>query len=108
MGQARENQKQGQLAESGAAESGGEAQDIGHLFQRVQQAKDGAESGFGQRRMIELPAEGAAEGFDTRRIPVGEIGQGAILDFAVFAVGLTKENGRGRLAIGDGGDVHVD
>ena len=58
--------------------------------------------------MIELAAKGATEGFDARRIPVGEIGEGAIFDFAVFAVGLTKEDGGRRLAIGDGGDVHVD
>ena len=58
--------------------------------------------------MIEVPPEGAAEGFDARTIPVGEIGQGAIFDFAVFAVGFAKENGGGRLAIGDGGDVHAD
>jgi hypothetical protein len=108
MGQAHENQKQGQLAQSGVAESGGEAQNIGDLFQCVQQAKDGAEGGFGQRCMIELPAEGATEGFDARRIPVGEIGQRAILDFAVLAVGLPKEDSGGRLAIGYGGDVHVD
>ena len=86
MGQAHENQKQGQLAQSGVAESGGEAQNIGDLFQCVQQAKNGAEGGFGQRRMIELPAEGATEGFDARRIPAGKIDQGAIFDFAVFAV----------------------
>jgi hypothetical protein len=56
--------------------------------------------------MIEVPMESAAEGLDARRIPAGEIGQGAIVDFAV--VGLAKENAGARVAIGDGGDVHAD
>jgi hypothetical protein len=50
--------------------------------------------------------QSAAEGLDARRIPAGEIGQGAIVDFAV--VGLAKENAGARVAIGDGGDVHAD
>jgi hypothetical protein len=78
------------------------------LFQGIQHAKNRTEGGFGERGMIKLPAQGATESFDARRIPVGEIGQGAIFDFAVFAVGLTQEDSGGRFAIGDGGDVHVD
>jgi hypothetical protein len=50
--------------------------------------------------MIEVPPKGAAEGFDASKIPVGEIGQGAIFDFAVFAEGLAKENGGGELRLG--------
>ena len=108
MRQTSQDQEQGQLAENGVAERGGNAQGIGDLFQGIQQAKDWTERGFGERRMIEVTPEGAAEGCDARKIPVGEIGQGAIFDFAVFAVGLAKENGGGRVAIGDGGDVHAD
>jgi len=108
MRQTSQDEEQSQLAENGVAERGGDAQGIGDLFQRIQQAKDGTEGGLGERRMIKVPPEGAAEGFDARTIPVGEIGQGAIFDFAVFAVGFAKENGGGRLAIGDGGDVHAD
>jgi len=108
MRQTSQDEEQGQLAENGVAERGGDAQGIGDLFQGIQQAKDGTERGFGERDMIEVPMESATEGLDARRIPVGEIGQGTILDFAVFTVGLAKENGWGRLAIGDGGDVHAD
>ena len=108
MRQTSQDQEQSQLAENAVAQSGGEAQGIGDLFQGIQHAKDRTEGGFGERGMIKLPAEGATEGFDARRIPVGEIGQRAILDFAVLAVGLPKEDSGGRLAIGDGGDVHVD
>src|SRR6266481_1774809 len=58
--------------------------------------------------MIELPAQGAAERLDARRLPMGEIGEGAVFDFTVLAVGLAKENGGRGVAVGDGGDVHVD
>src|SRR5258708_34215238 len=108
MRQTSQDEEQSQLAENGVAERGGGAQGLSDLFQRIQQAKDWTERGFGERRMIEVTPEGAAEGCDARKIPVGEIGQGAIFDFAVFAVGLAKENGGGRLAIGDRGYVHAD
>src|SRR3989441_10602572 len=107
MRQTSQDEEQSQLAENGVAERGGDAQGIGDLFQRIQQAKDGTEGGLGERSMIKVPPEGAAEGFDARTIPVGEIGQGAIFDFAVFAVGFAKENGGGPLAIGDGGEVRA-
>src|SRR2546423_9692771 len=103
MRQTSQDEEQSQLAENGVAERGGDAQGIGDLFQRIQQAKDGTEGGLGERRMIKVPPEGAAEGFDARTIPVGEIGQGAIFDFAVFAVGFAKENGGGRLGVWGGG-----
>src|SRR5579883_3489067 len=38
--------------------------------------------------------------------PVGEIGQGAILDLAVLAEGFAQEEGGWGVAVGDGGDVH--
>src|SRR5258708_19687649 len=94
MRQTGQDQEQGQLAENGIAERGGDAQGIGDLFQGIQQAKDWTEGGFGERgSMIEVPTEGAAEGRDARRIPVGEIGQVAIFDLAIFAEGLPKKNG---------------
>jgi hypothetical protein len=39
---------------------------------------------------------------------MGEIGQGAIFHFAPFAKGLAEKDGGGRVAIGDGADVHTD
>src|SRR5256885_15249962 len=108
MRQTSQDEEQSQLAENGVAERGGDAQGIGDLFQRIQQAKDGTEGGLGERRMIKVPPEGAAEGFDARTIPVGEIGQGAIFDFAVFAVGFAKENGGGGPPVWGGGDAHTD
>jgi len=51
----------------------------------------------------ELPSViGAAERFDAGGEPVGEVGQGAILDLAVLAEGFAQENGGRGVAIGDG------
>ena len=38
--------------------------------------------------------------------PVGNVQQGALLDLAALAVALAQEDGRGRVAVGDGFDVH--
>jgi hypothetical protein len=51
--------------------------------------------------------EDPLEELDLLRLPAREIGQGAVLDLAAFAVALPEKDGRGRVAIGDGGDVHV-
>src|ERR1700676_3358462 len=108
MSQTSQDEKQGQLAQSRVAERGGDAQGIGDSLQDEEQAEDGAEGGLGrERRMIEITAEGAAESFDTRRLPGGEIGQGAVLDFTVFAEGFAKENGGGGFTIGGWGGVHA-
>ncbi len=56
--------------------------------------------------MIELSAQGAPEGFEAGRGPLGKIGEGTILDLAVVAEGFAeKEGGRG-VAVGDGGNIH--
>jgi hypothetical protein len=77
--------------------------------QDKERTKDEAEGRFNRTGgLIELPARGAAESLDARWLPMGEIGQGAVLGFAVLAVGLTKENGGRGVAVGDGRDVHAD
>ena len=38
--------------------------------------------------------------------PVGEVQQGALLDLASLAVAFAQQDGRGRIAIGDGFDIH--
>src|SRR5262245_17482701 len=40
--------------------------------------------------------------------PVGEIGDGAVVDFAVFAEALAEEDSGRGVAIGDNGYIHVD
>ena len=44
--------------------------------------------------MIEIATQGATESLDPRGIPMGEIGEGAIFHFAVFAEGFAEEDGR--------------
>ena len=38
---------------------------------------------------------------------MGDIGEGASLDFAVLTVGFAQEDGGRGVAVGDGGDVHA-
>jgi hypothetical protein len=47
-----------------------------------------------------------AKGLDAGGRPVGEVGQGAILDFVVLAEGFAQEKGRRGVAVGEGGDIH--
>ena len=57
------------------------------------------------------PESDAALEKDTQAIdevirPLGEVGDGTFFDLAVLPEGLTEEDGRGRVAVGDGVDVH--
>ena len=56
--------------------------------------------------LVELAPQQAAEGFDADRGPVGEVGEGAVLDLAVVAKGFAQEDGGRGVAVGDGGDIH--
>ena len=40
--------------------------------------------------------------------PVGEIGDGAVVDLAVLAEALAQEDSGRGVAVGDDGDIHVD
>ena len=50
--------------------------------------------------------EHAAQAVDVRGRPVGEVAEGALPDLAVLAVALAQQDGRGRVPIGDGFDIH--
>ena len=50
--------------------------------------------------------EHAAQAFDVRSGPIGEVAEGALTDLAVLAVALAQENGRGRAPIRDSFDIH--
>jgi len=50
--------------------------------------------------------EHAAQALNVRPGPVREIAQGSLPDLAVLAVTFAQEDGWGRLAVGDGFDVH--
>src|SRR5437016_3078752 len=103
----RQDQKQARLGHRGVAQCTANPEGLGDLFQDKEQAEDGAQRHFGGRGLIEITAQSAAERLDTSGIPMGEIGEGAIFHFALFAEGLAEEDGRGGIAVGDGGDVHT-
>jgi hypothetical protein len=56
--------------------------------------------------VVEVAAEGALEGEDAGGVPMGEVGEGAFMNLAVKAEGLSEENGGRGVAVGDGSDVH--
>ena len=107
MGNAGEHQEQGQFGEAGFAEGGAEAEGLGQLLEGIQETEDEAAGGFG-REVVKVTAQGAAESLDARRVPVGEIGQGAGLDLAALAIALAQEDGGRGGAIGNSGHVHAD
>src|SRR6267143_5796696 len=76
-------------------------------FKAKEQAEDGAPRNFGGCGLIEIAAQSAAESLDASGVPMGEIGERAIFHFAVFSEGLAEEDGGGRTAVRDGGDVHT-
>src|SRR6267378_2330017 len=107
MCHAGQDQKQAQLGHRCVAQCTANPEGLGDLFQDKEQAEDGAQRHFGGRGLIKIAAQSAAERLDTSGIPMGEIGEGAIFHFALFAEGLAEEDGGGRIAVGDGGDVHT-
>ena len=64
---------------------------------------------IGQRRggSGQRACQGEAECLHLMRRKMGNVGNGASLDLAVFTIGFTKENGGRRVAIGYGGNVHA-
>ena len=58
--------------------------------------------------MIEVAVEEAAEGANPLGWPGGEVGEGAVLDFAILAETFAEEDGRRGVAIGDDGDIHAN
>jgi hypothetical protein len=57
---------------------------------------------WGQR----ITAQRGAQGLDTLERQLGEVGQRAVLDLAVLAIGLTQQERGAGVAVGDLGDVH--
>ena len=55
-----------------------------------------------------LIAEHSAQEVNLLGRPLGQIGQGAVLDRAALAVALPQQNGRGRAAIRHDGDIHAN
>jgi|SRR5208337_3357786 len=85
----------------------------------VQSAEDGGDvavragaddvEGLRQRGVEDSGAlQDGAKRIDFGGGPVGEIGDSAVMDLAVFAEAFAEEDGGRGVAVGDDGDVHVD
>ena len=85
MGDARQHQEQSQLGQPAVTERGAQAQSVGDLLEHEQETEDASQLGALREvgGLVELAPQQAAEGFDAGRGPVGEVGEGAILDLAV-------------------------
>ena len=53
-----------------------------------------------------LDAAGEEPAREERRAAMSDVGEGAGLDFAVIAIGLAEEDGRGGVAVGNLRHVH--
>src|ERR1017187_2450012 len=107
MADAGQDQEQGEFAMFGLAEGIGKTDVVCHLFEGVQETEDRPGGGFGQGNGIEFPAEEAAQSLNAQARPGSDVGNGAVLDLAVFAERLAKEDSGRRGAVGDFRDVHV-
>jgi hypothetical protein len=97
-----------------AAGLGGEQGVETEAAQRAERGGDGAVGAGAQdlegilegRGWRRLALEDLAEGLDALGRPVGEVGEGAVLDLRAFAEALAQEDRRGGAAVGDGDHVH--
>jgi hypothetical protein len=105
VSEAGQDKEEREFGQAGLAESGGEAEGIGDLFEDEEQAEYGAAGGE-RVEVVEVAAEGALEGEDAGWVPMGEVGEGAFMNLAVEAEGLPEENGGRGATVGNGGDIH--
>ena len=108
MRHAGQDEEQSELGETVVAERGGQAQGIGDLLEDKQEGKDGSIGGSGGVDVIEFATEQTAQGLDAFGGPGGEVGEGAVFDFAVLTEGLAEEDGGRGGAVGYGGYIHAD
>ncbi len=99
MGQARQHQEQGEFGGPRSTQRGGQAQLIGELLEREEQAKDGAADGSGGK-LIELAAEGAPEGLDADGAPAGQVGEGTFLTLPFWRKDSRSKTAGGELRLG--------
>jgi hypothetical protein len=86
-----------------------DSQRLGDPLEREEQAQDGTElRGQGEiGRLIEFAPQEVPQSFNARGRPVGEVGEGAVLDLAVLAKGLAQEDGGRGVAVGGGRSVRA-
>jgi hypothetical protein len=102
-----QDQKQPQFTDLSGAQSSGNADLIGHLFENEQQAEDRTHGRLAEGGVIEVSVQGSIQRLDPFRSPGSDIGQGARLHLSIFAKGLAEEDGRGRSAIGNSRNIHA-
>ena len=107
MGNAGQNQEQGQFTEPLLTEGASDAKIGGYLLERIEEAEDGAAGRLGCRgRQIEFPAQQTTQSGDTGSRPGGNVGDGPVPDLAVFTERLTEQNGGRRVAVWDLRYIH--
>jgi hypothetical protein len=67
---------------------------------------DGEGIAFGGNDSATL--EHAAQTFDVRGGPIGEIAEGPFADLAILTVALSQQDRRRRIPVGDGFDIHYE
>ena len=82
---------------AGGAESGGDV--------AVRQGADDGE-GFAPGRDDSAASEHAAQTFDVGGGPVREVAEGTFTDLSTLAIAFAQQDGRGRVPVGDGFDIH--
>jgi len=98
--------------------AGGNRIEDGFQVELSQRTKDGGDVAVrertddlkrvGEKRAgAEIAFEDLAEGLDLSGRPIGEVGEGAVSNFAILAKGLAQEDGRRGVAVGDGGHIHA-
>ncbi len=102
-----QDQKQPELTDLSGTQGMADADLIGNLLEHVQQAEPRPHGRFAEGGVIEVSMQGTIQGLDPFRGPGSDIGQGARLHLAVFAEGLSQEDGRRRSAIGNARNVHA-
>jgi hypothetical protein len=111
---ARGNQGQGLIAlaagfgiehgvELQAADRGQHRRDM-TVWERAGDGKRGGQI----RNALVIALEQLAQGLDLQGRPLGEIGDGAVVDLAIFAEAFSQEDGGWGVAVGDGRHIHVD
>ena len=106
MGNASQDQEEGELTETRVAKCGSDTEIGGDLIERMEKAEDGAAGGFGSGVLIEFATQEPSEGGDAGSRPGGDVENGAVFDLALLAEGLAKEDGRRGVSIGDLRHVH--
>jgi hypothetical protein len=105
-GDACQNEPQDEGGPALGAEPLEQADALSELLERKQPSEDRTTDGLQlPREAIELTFEGTAPGVDPLRRPRGQIGEGPRANVVSIAARCTPENGRRRVAIGNGGDL---